>query len=117
MTLGSRREAGVAWAKTVVRVRAMIFRVAVGRPPGRASAGGGRSRSSGASPPGRRSSRGPRWPRRPAARRPSGTELTVASRTDTETIWTGEVKLPTARGTAASGNLGARVTYLDAIEL
>ena len=61
-----------------------------------------------------------------------GTELTVVSRTDTETVWEGQVKLPSARGTSryrvlvaefeqhtvvAAGNLGARVSYLDAIEI
>jgi hypothetical protein len=61
-----------------------------------------------------------------------GTLLTVTSRTDSETVWEGEVGLPSPRGTSkyrilvaefeqhkvvADGNLGARVTYLDAIEL
>jgi hypothetical protein len=61
-----------------------------------------------------------------------GTELTVVSRTDTETVWEGQVELPSARGTSkyrvlvaefeqhtvvADGNLGARVSYLDAIEI
>ena len=62
----------------------------------------------------------------------NGTGLTVTSQTDTETVWEGEVKLPSRRGSkkyrvlvaefeqhkvVAAGNLGARVTYLDAIDL
>jgi len=60
----------------------------------------------------------------------NGTLLNVAAQTETETIWTGEVKLPSARGSrkyrlllaefeqhkvVAAGNQGARVSYLDAI--
>ena len=62
----------------------------------------------------------------------NGTVLAVTSRTDTETVWEGEVRLPSARGSrkyrlllaeseqhkvVAAGNQGARVSYLDAIEL
>jgi hypothetical protein len=62
----------------------------------------------------------------------SGTPLAVVAQTDTETIWKADVKLPSARGTkkyrlllaeseqhkiVAAGNQGARVTYLDAIEV
>jgi hypothetical protein len=61
-----------------------------------------------------------------------GTLLSVASQTASETIWEGEVKLPSARGTkkyrvlaaefeqhkvVRAGNLQARVSYLDAIEI
>jgi hypothetical protein len=63
---------------------------------------------------------------------PNGTLLTVASSSETLTVWKGTVKLPKARGTVPyrilvaefeehavvrSGNLGAKVTYLDAIEI
>jgi hypothetical protein len=62
----------------------------------------------------------------------NGTLLGVASQTASETIWEGEVTLPSARGTkkyrvlvaefeqhkvVRVGNLESRVTYLDAIEI
>jgi hypothetical protein len=63
---------------------------------------------------------------------PTGTLLSVASSSETLTVWKGTVKLPKARGTVPyrilvaefeehvvvrAGNLGAKVTYLDAIEI
>lgn len=62
----------------------------------------------------------------------TGTPLSVVSQTASETIWEGQVKLPSARGTrkyrvlaaefeqhkvVRPGNLESRVTYLDAIEI
>jgi hypothetical protein len=61
-----------------------------------------------------------------------GTPLAVTSQTDDQTVWVGNVNLPSARGTAKyrilvaeyeqhavvmTGNLPSRVTYLDAIEI
>lgn len=61
-----------------------------------------------------------------------GTVLTVTSSSPTNIVWKGTVKLPKARGTAPyrilvaefeehavvrAGNLGTKVTYLDAIEI
>jgi hypothetical protein len=63
---------------------------------------------------------------------PDGTVLSVTSSSETITVWKGTVKLPKARGTVPyrilvaefeehavvrAGNLGAKVTYLDAIEI
>jgi hypothetical protein len=63
---------------------------------------------------------------------PDGTLLTVSSSSTTNTVWRGTVTLPKARGTVPyrilvaefeehtvvrSGNLGSKVTYLDAIEI
>jgi len=62
---------------------------------------------------------------------PDGTVLSVTSSSETITVWKGTVKLPKARGTVptdprcrvrgarrrSAGNLGAKVTYLDAIEI
>jgi hypothetical protein len=63
---------------------------------------------------------------------PDGTVLTVTSSSDTNTVWAGTVTLPKPRGAAPyrilvaefeehlvvrAGNLGAKVTYLDAIEI
>ena len=63
---------------------------------------------------------------------PAGTLLSVTSQTETLTQWEGTVTLPAARGTAPyrilvaefeehgvvrTGNLGSKVTYLDAIEI
>ena len=63
---------------------------------------------------------------------PNGTLLTVTSLSESHTVWTGTVKLPKARGTipyrilvaefeehtvVRAGNLGYKVTYLDAIEI
>jgi hypothetical protein len=63
---------------------------------------------------------------------PDGTVLTVTSSSDTNTVWTGTVTLPKPRGTVPyrilvaefeehlvvrTGNLGSKVTYLDAIEI
>ncbi len=63
---------------------------------------------------------------------PDGTVLSITSQTDTLTEWRGTVTLPAARGTAPyrilvaefeehgvvrAGNLGSKVTYLDAIEI
>jgi len=63
---------------------------------------------------------------------PDGTLLTVTSSSDTNTVWTGTVTLPKPRGTVPyrilvaefeehlvvrAGNLGSKVTYLDAIEI
>ncbi len=62
----------------------------------------------------------------------AGTLLSVTSSSETNTVWTGTVNLPAARGSAPyrilvaefeehaivrDGNLGAKVTYLDAIEI
>jgi hypothetical protein len=63
---------------------------------------------------------------------PDGTLLTVTSSSAANTVWTGTVTLPKARGTVPyrilvaefekhtvvrAGNLGSKVTYLDAIEI
>jgi hypothetical protein len=63
---------------------------------------------------------------------PDGTLLTVTSSSDTNTVWTATVTLPKPRGTVPyrilvaefeehlvvrAGNLGSKVTYLDAIEI
>jgi hypothetical protein len=63
---------------------------------------------------------------------PDGTVLSVASSSEATTVWKGTVTLPKARGTVPyrilvaefeehtvvrAGNLGAKVTYLDAIEI
>jgi len=63
---------------------------------------------------------------------PDGSLLTITSQTETLTQWNGTVTLPQARGTAPYrilvaefeqhtvvrvGNLGSKVTYLDAIEI
>ena len=63
---------------------------------------------------------------------PNGTVLDVTSTSESNTAWRGTVKLPKARGTTPyrilvaefeehavvrTGNLGAKVTYLDAIEI
>ncbi|MGA3354844.1 MAG: hypothetical protein ABSD85_16930 [Acidimicrobiales bacterium] len=63
---------------------------------------------------------------------PDGIVLSVVSSSETLTVWKGTVKLPKARGTVPyrilvaefeehtvvrAGNLGAKVTYLDAIEI
>jgi hypothetical protein len=61
-----------------------------------------------------------------------GTLLGVASQSSSLTVWEGIVKLPAPRGTkrfrvlvaeyeqhkvVAAGNLGSKVTYLDAVEI
>ncbi|MGO9962519.1 MAG: hypothetical protein ACLPUG_03690 [Acidimicrobiales bacterium] len=71
-----------------------------------------------------------KWITDPA--QPDGTLLTVTSSGDTNTVWAGTVTLPKPRGTVPyrilvaefeehlvvrTGNLGAKVTYLDAIEI
>ena len=63
---------------------------------------------------------------------PNGTLLSVTSLSESDTVWAGTVKLPKARGTipyrilvaefeehtvVRAGNLGYKVTYLDAIEI
>jgi hypothetical protein len=63
---------------------------------------------------------------------PDGTLLSVASSSEAITVWKGTVTLPKARGTVPyrilvaefeehavvrAGNLGAKATYLDAIEI
>lgn len=62
----------------------------------------------------------------------SGTPLAVVGKSSLETVWEGIVKLPAPRGTkrfrvlvaeyeshkiVAAGNLGSKVTYLDAVEI